>query len=161
MHADRVRGSAPCGGQHRKFIPLMKSWFSSLDRIKMEICHQYRLVIQVTNGTVLNKLQSYYSQIFNIRPRSLYQLSQESDVYFMSMACGRPQVSWAQRRGTKNLSSLSSVNLSSLLYTNPSCVVAHVKIKELLRNKEKIQTLLEHYKYWSCKRQPFYSIIHV
>ena len=28
----------------------------------MEIFHQYKLVILITNSTVLNKLQSYYSQ---------------------------------------------------------------------------------------------------
>ena len=50
----------------------------------MEIFLWYKLVIKITNSTVVNKLQSY-SRISALGP------FQKSDVYFMSIACGRPQ----------------------------------------------------------------------
>ena len=48
----------------------------------------------MTNGKVLDKLQSYHSRISVLGPEAhciRLQLFQKSDVYFMSMACGRPQ----------------------------------------------------------------------
>jgi len=62
---------------------------------------QYKLAISITNGTVLNKLQSYYSRVRKV----IVVAIKNSDGYFMSTACGRPQgergvsLMWTGQRG--------------------------------------------------------------
>jgi len=57
----------------------------------VEICRRYSLLIKIINSTVLNKLQSY-SRISALGPEGhCTNRFKESDVYFMSTGCGRPQ----------------------------------------------------------------------
>src|SRR6218665_549220 len=74
-HVDGGRDPAPCGRPHRKLklestdviqssshakkLASFFTRFSSLDGIKSRIFLRYKLVIKITNSTVLSKLQSY------------------------------------------------------------------------------------------------------
>ena len=97
-HVDGGRGQSPCGRPHRNLklestdvilssfhARKLASFYQNFvfGRKEVEIFRRYKLVIKIINSTVLNKLQSY-SRISALGP-------EESDVYFMSIACGRPQ----------------------------------------------------------------------